>query len=142
VVRELSARPEDWHPDHPYVLNDQADEGNDDAPVRRVESDRRLDGRQVVVEAARADSKELGKESESTASEGLDGHWDHWNHREKEAERRRDGETDRRREDAMMGMRVKIIEGKQTYIQSTVERDTNPVVVVVLRDGEAIRQKV
>jgi hypothetical protein len=28
-----------------------------------------------VVEAARADSKELGKESESIASEGLEGHW-------------------------------------------------------------------
>jgi hypothetical protein len=55
---------------------DQADEGNDDAPVRRVESDWRLDGRQVVVEAARADGKELGKESESIASEDLKGRWE------------------------------------------------------------------
>jgi hypothetical protein len=56
------------------VLGDQADEGNDDAPVRRVESDRRLDGRHILVEAARVDVKKLGKESESIASEGLDGH--------------------------------------------------------------------
>jgi hypothetical protein len=56
-------------------LNGLADEGNDDAPVRRVESDRRLDGQQVVVEAARVDGKELGKESESIASECLEGHW-------------------------------------------------------------------
>jgi hypothetical protein len=72
-------------------LNDEADEGNDDAPVRRVESDRRLDGRQVVVEVARVDGKALGNESESIASEGLDGHWDHW---EKAAEKRRDGQRD------------------------------------------------
>jgi hypothetical protein len=57
------------------VLKAQADESNDDAPVRRVESYRRLDGRQLVVEAARADRKELGKESESIGSEGLEGHW-------------------------------------------------------------------
>jgi hypothetical protein len=38
-------------------------------------------------------------------------------------------------------MRVKIIEGMQTYIQSNAEGETNPVVVVVWRDGEAIRQK-
>jgi hypothetical protein len=57
-------------------LNDQADEGNDGAPARRVESDRRLGGRQVVVEAARVDRKELQKESESTASECLEGHWE------------------------------------------------------------------
>jgi hypothetical protein len=49
------------------LLNDQADEGSDDAPVRHVESDRRLDGGQIAVEAARADGKELGKESESIA---------------------------------------------------------------------------
>jgi hypothetical protein len=56
------------------VLGDQAGEGNDDAPVRRVESDRRLDDRQVVVEVSRADCKELEKESKSIASEGLEGH--------------------------------------------------------------------
>jgi hypothetical protein len=39
-----------------------------------VESDRRLDGRQVVVEVARADGKELEKESKSIASESLEGH--------------------------------------------------------------------
>jgi hypothetical protein len=49
------------------VLSDQADGGNDDGPVRRVESDRCLDGRQVVVEVARVDGKEVGKESESNA---------------------------------------------------------------------------
>jgi hypothetical protein len=57
------------------VLGDQADEGNDDAPVRRVESDRRRDDRQIVVEAARVGGKELGKESESIASEGPECHW-------------------------------------------------------------------
>jgi hypothetical protein len=40
-----------------------------------VESDRRLDGRQVVVKAARVDGKELGRESESIASKGIEGHW-------------------------------------------------------------------
>jgi hypothetical protein len=54
----------------------QADKGHDDAPVRRVESDRRLAGRQVAVEAARVGSTELRKESESIASEGLEGHWE------------------------------------------------------------------
>jgi hypothetical protein len=57
------------------VLGDQADEGNDDAPMRRVESDRRLNGRQVVAEGARANGKEPGKESKLIASEGLEGHW-------------------------------------------------------------------
>jgi hypothetical protein len=57
-----------------------------------VESDRRLDGRQVVVEAARVDGKELGKESESIASEGLEGHWEKGSR-----------ETHRGREDEMMG---------------------------------------
>jgi hypothetical protein len=50
-----------------------------------MENDRRLDGRQVLVEAAIADGKELGKESESIASEGFEGHW------EKAAERRTEG---------------------------------------------------
>jgi hypothetical protein len=54
--------------------NDQAEEGNDDAPVRRVESHRRFDDRQIVVKVARVDGKELGNESESIASEGLEGH--------------------------------------------------------------------
>jgi hypothetical protein len=57
------------------VLGDQADGGNDDAPVRRVESDRRFDGRQVVVEAPRVESKDRENEFESIASEGLEGHW-------------------------------------------------------------------
>jgi hypothetical protein len=30
-----------------------------------------------VVETVRADGKEVGKESESIASEGLEGHWGH-----------------------------------------------------------------
>jgi hypothetical protein len=38
-------------------------------------------------------------------------------------------------------MRAKIIERIQTCIQSTVERETNPGVGVVWREGEAIRQK-
>jgi hypothetical protein len=42
--------------------------------VRRLASDRLLAGRQVAVEVARVDGKELGKESESIASEGLQGH--------------------------------------------------------------------
>jgi hypothetical protein len=71
---------------------DQADEGHDDASVRRAESDRILAGRQVVVEAARVDGKELGKESESIASGGLEGHWE-----------KGSGEMEREREDEMMG---------------------------------------
>jgi hypothetical protein len=39
-----------------------------------LESDRLLGGRQIVVETARVDGKELGKESESIASEGPEGH--------------------------------------------------------------------
>jgi hypothetical protein len=53
------------------ILGDQADAGNDDAPVRRVESD----GREVVVEAPSVEGKDLEKEFESIASEGLEGHW-------------------------------------------------------------------
>jgi hypothetical protein len=47
-------------------------------------------------------------------------------------------------EDEMMGMRVNIIEGIQTYIQSNVEPERKLVVVVVVviwREGEDIRQK-
>jgi hypothetical protein len=40
-----------------------------------VESDQRLDDRQVVVEALRVEGKDLEKEFESIASEGLAGHW-------------------------------------------------------------------
>jgi hypothetical protein len=36
-------------------------------------------------------------------------------------------------------MRAKIIERIQTCLQSAVEQETNPVVVVVWREGEAIR---
>jgi hypothetical protein len=95
------------------VLDDQAYEGNDDATVRRVESDRCLAGRQTVVEAARVDSKKLGKESESIASEGLKGHWVIG------IRQPGDGETERRTEGGKMlrfGMKVKIIERMQTYI--------------------------
>jgi hypothetical protein len=81
------------------VLGDQADGGNDDASVRRVESYRRLDCRQVVVEAPRVEGKDLEKEFESIASQGLEGHWTIGM---KAARRRRDGETDRRGEDATM----------------------------------------
>jgi hypothetical protein len=38
-------------------------------------------------------------------------------------------------------MRVKIIEGMQTCIQSNVEPEKNLVAVVVWGEGEAIRQK-
>jgi hypothetical protein len=41
-------------------------------------------------------------------------------------------------------MRASIIEGMQTYIQLNVERQTNPVVVMVVvvwREGEAMRQE-
>jgi hypothetical protein len=38
-------------------------------------------------------------------------------------------------------MRVKIIEGMQTCIESNVEPETNPVVVVIWREGEGRRQK-
>jgi hypothetical protein len=37
-------------------------------------------------------------------------------------------------------MGVNITEGRQTYIQSNVEQEAKPVVVVVWRGGEAIRQ--
>jgi hypothetical protein len=53
------------------VLGDRVDGGNDDAPVRGVESDRRLDLGQVVAEVARVGGEELGKESEPIALEGL-----------------------------------------------------------------------
>jgi hypothetical protein len=46
-----------------------------------------------VVEAARVDGKELGKESESVASEGLEVHWVT---RRKAAGRRRDGQREER----------------------------------------------
>jgi hypothetical protein len=39
------------------------------------------------------------------------------------------------------GMRKNIIEGIQTYNQSNEEPDANLVVVVMWREGEAIRQK-
>jgi hypothetical protein len=51
--------------------------------------------------------------------------------------------TERRREGGKMewwGMRVNIIEQIQTYIQSDVELEANPVIVVVWRRGEAITQ--
>jgi hypothetical protein len=44
--------------------------------VRRVEGDWRFVGRQVVVEVARADGKDLGKESKLIAWERLGGHWE------------------------------------------------------------------
>jgi hypothetical protein len=47
-------------------------------------------------------------------------------------------------EDKMMGMRVNIIEGLQTCIQSNVEPERKlvvAVVVVIWREGEAIRQQ-
>jgi hypothetical protein len=53
------------------VLGDQADGGNDDTPVRRVESD----GREVVVEAPSVERKDIEKEFELIASEGFEGHW-------------------------------------------------------------------
>jgi hypothetical protein len=39
------------------------------------------------------------------------------------------------------GMKVKIIESMPTCTQSTVERERNPVVVVVWSEGERIRQE-
>jgi hypothetical protein len=39
------------------------------------------------------------------------------------------------------GMRENVIEGIQTYSQLNEEPDANPVVVVIWRQGEAIRQK-
>jgi hypothetical protein len=53
----------------------------------------------------------------------------------KAARRRREGGKMKR-----WGMRVYIIEQIQTYIQSNVEREMNPVIVVVWRRGEAITQ--
>jgi hypothetical protein len=55
--------------------------------------------RLVVVEAPRVEGKDLEKEFESIASEGLEGHWVIGR---KAARRRRDRATDRRREDATM----------------------------------------
>jgi hypothetical protein len=57
-----------------------------------VESDRLLAGRQVAVEVAKVEGKELGKESELIPSEGLENHW-------KKGSR----ETDGGRGDEMMG---------------------------------------
>jgi hypothetical protein len=51
------------------------------------------------------------------------------------------GETDRGMEDDMMRMRVNIIEGRQTCIQSNVEPERKRVVAVVWRGGEARRHK-
>jgi hypothetical protein len=67
---------------------DHANKGNDDALGRRAESDRLITGRQVVVETARVDGKELGKESESIASEGLEGLWEKGS---RETQRRTEG---------------------------------------------------
>jgi hypothetical protein len=39
------------------------------------------------------------------------------------------------------GIKVKIIESMQTCTQSTVERERNPVIVVVWSEGEGIRQE-
>jgi hypothetical protein len=95
-----------------------------------VESDRLLDGRQIPGEAARIDGRELRKESESIASEGPEGHWE-----------KSSRETHRGREDAMMGKESKYDRMDATYIQSSLEPETNPVVVVIWREGEAISQK-
>jgi hypothetical protein len=65
--------------------------------VRRVESNRRLDGRQAVIEAARVEGKDLEKEFESIASEGL---VIHWVIGMKAARRRRDGQREGRCNDA------------------------------------------
>jgi hypothetical protein len=117
------------------ILGDQEDGGNDDAPVRRVESD----GREVVVEVPRVEGKDLEKEFESIASEGLEGHWVIGR---KAARRRRDRETDRGGKMQRCGMKVKIIESMQTCTRSTVERERNLVVAVVAwSEGEGIRQE-
>jgi hypothetical protein len=52
-------------------------------------------------------------------------------------------ETERRTEGGKKkwGMRVNVIKVTQTYIQSNVEPETNPVVAVVWSEGEAIREK-
>jgi hypothetical protein len=82
-----------------------------------------------VAEAARVDSKELGKESESIASEGIEGHWDHWDHWGKAAERRRDGQRDGGRND---GNASKYHRRHATCIQSNVQPEKKLVVVVVV----------
>jgi hypothetical protein len=41
------------------------------------------------------------------------------------------GETDKGMEDGIMGMRVKIIKGMRTCIQSNVEPERSPVVAMV-----------
>jgi uncharacterized protein (UPF0128 family) len=87
----------------------------------------------VVAEATRVDGKELGKKSKSIASEGLEGHCEKGN---REAERRREGGKMKR-----WGMRLNVIEGMRTYLQSNVERERNPMIVVAWREGKTIRQK-
>jgi hypothetical protein len=52
-----------------------------------------------------------------------------------------DGETDRGGKMQRCRMKVKIIKSMQTWAQSTVERERNPVVVVVWSEGEGIRDK-
>jgi hypothetical protein len=72
---------------------DEADEGHDDPQVPWMESDRFLASPQVVAEAAIVDGEKLGNESESIASEGLEGHWVIGR---KAAARRRDGQDEER----------------------------------------------
>jgi hypothetical protein len=64
-----------------------------------------------VIEAPRVEGKDLKKEFESIASEGLEGHWVIGM---KAARRRRDGETDRGGKMQQCGIKVKIIERMQT----------------------------
>jgi hypothetical protein len=94
-----------------------------------------------VVEAPRVEGKDFEKGFESIASESPGGHCVIG---KKAARRRRDREAERRTEGGKIqrcGMKVKIIESMQTCTQSTVERERNPVVVVVWSAGEGIREE-
>jgi hypothetical protein len=51
-------------------------------------------------------------------------------------------EVDREREDEMMGNESKGHRRDAIYVQSSVEPETNPMVVVIWRGREAISQKV
>jgi hypothetical protein len=52
-----------------------------------------------------------------------------------------DGEMNRGRKMQQCGMKVKVIESMQTCTLWTVERERNPVVVVVWSEEEGIRQE-
>jgi hypothetical protein len=64
-----------------------------------------------------------------------------WEEGSQDTERQRDRETDRGGKMKRCVMNVMIMESLKTCTQSTVERERNPVVVVVWSEGEGRRDK-